>query len=431
MDIVYGILLDNGAGYNAKCDSSLGLRVGDYCVIRKDFYLDYGQIVKQYDSPPPEPPRPAPSEDGQDATGSSFAARKNEIHSIQRKATVVDQGKAHENRMRAKSALRITGQYVAKLGLPMKLINAHYSYDGKLITVQFSAEGRVDFRELVKLLSQEFNTHIELRQIGVRDETSILGGIANCGRPLCCCQFLKEFASINVKMAKEQDLSLTPSTISGICGRLKCCLKYEHEGYLELEKTMPRRGELCECKEGRGRIVDRNLLTQKVTVQLGESNHTVVCPASEVSVVYLDKYKVHAGQDDSQAAGQDDSASTETPSAAPRFPAEFPAPAGPPERRPQTAGRRKQPSAAVPASERRPQAAERRKPQQRRQPSAPSPAGQPAGQPSPAGAGTPAGRTEQSAGLTAKPSDICTPFRGPPGAAFPFALKPRQFAEKA
>ena len=198
----------------------------------------------------------------------------------------------------------------------MKLINAHYSYDGKLITVQFSAEGRVDFRELVKVLSQEFNTHIELRQIGVRDETSILGGIANCGRPLCCCQFLKEFASINVKMAKEQDLSLTPSTISGICGRLKCCLKYEHEGYLELEKTMPRRGELCECKEGRGRIVDRNLLTQKVTVQLGESNHTVVCPASEVSVVYLDKYKVHAGQDES--AGQDASADADNSSAAPQ-----------------------------------------------------------------------------------------------------------------
>ena len=316
MDIVYGILLDNGAGYNAKCDSSLGLRVGDFCVIRKDFYLDYGQIVKQYDTPPPEPPRPAPSEDGSESSGSSFAARKNEIHSIQRKATVVDQGKAHENRMRAKTALRITGQYVAKLGLPMKLINAHYSYDGKLITVQFSAEGRMDFRELVKVLSQEFNTHIELRQIGARDETSILGGIANCGRPLCCCQFLKEFASINVKMAKEQDLSLTPSTISGICGRLKCCLKYEHEGYLELEKTMPRRGELCECKEGRGRIVDRNLLTQKVTVQLGESNHTVVCPASEVSVVYLDKYKVHAGQDES--AGQDASADADNSSAAPQ-----------------------------------------------------------------------------------------------------------------
>ena len=295
MDIVYGIMLDNGSGYNARCDSSLGLHVGDFCVIRKDFYLDYGQIVKQFDAPPPESVPAAPVEEERESGGTVFSARKNEIYAIQRKATVVDHGKAHENQMRAKSALRITGQYVDRLGLPMKLINAHYSYDGKLITVQFSAEGRVDFRELVKLLSQEFNTHIELRQIGVRDETAILGGIANCGRPLCCCQFLKDFASINVKMAKEQDLSLTPSTISGICGRLKCCLKYEHEGYLELEKTMPRRGELCECKEGRGRIVDRNLLTQKVTVQLDDSTHTVICPASEVSVVYLDKYKVRAG----------------------------------------------------------------------------------------------------------------------------------------
>ena len=307
MDIVYGIMLDNGSGYNARCDSSLGLHVGDYCVIRKDFYLDYGQIVKQFDAPPPESTPAAPVEDDRESGGTVFSAKKNEIYAILRKATVVDQGKAHENQMRAKSALRITGQYVDRLGLPMKLINAHYSYDGKLITVQFSAEGRVDFRELVKQLSQEFNTHIELRQIGVRDETAILGGIANCGRPLCCCQFLKDFASINVKMAKEQDLSLTPSTISGICGRLKCCLKYEHEGYLELEKTMPRRGELCECKDGRGRVIDRNLLTQKVTIQLDDSTHTVVCPASEVSVVYLDKYKVRGG------AGQGDQAKQQKP----------------------------------------------------------------------------------------------------------------------
>ena len=282
-------------------------------MIRKDFYLDYGQIVKQFDAPPPDAvpaPPPIPEEDQRESGGTVFSAKKNEIYTILRKSTVVDQGKAHENRMRAKTALRITGQYVDRLGLPMKLINAQYSYDGKLITVQFSADGRVDFRELVKQLSQEFNTHIELRQIGVRDETAILGGIANCGRPLCCCQFLKDFASINVKMAKEQDLSLTPSTISGICGRLKCCLKYEHEGYLELEKTMPRRGELCECKEGRGRIVDRNLLTQKVTVQLDDSTHTVVCPASEVSVVYLDKYKVRTdgqggGDRQKPSSGQD------------------------------------------------------------------------------------------------------------------------------
>ena len=284
MDLYYEIQLDNGAKYKARGDDSLNIKAGEYYVIRKDFYLDYGQVVKCY-GPLPAKPEP-PVED----------AKKSECPKIQRKATVGDMGKANENLMRAKSVLRTTQQFIERLKLPMKLINAHYSFDGKMITIQFSAEGRVDFRELVKQLSQEFNTRIELRQIGVRDETAIIGGISVCGRPLCCCLFLKEFASINVKMAKEQDLSLTPSTISGICGRLKCCLKSEHEGYLELERSMPRRGDCCECKEGRGRIIDRNLLTQKVVVQLDDSARTVTCSKDEVSVVYPEKYKIQHEQ---------------------------------------------------------------------------------------------------------------------------------------
>ena len=173
----------------------------------------------------------------------------------------------------------------------MKLLNAHYSFDCKLLSVQFTADGRVDFRQLVKDLSVALNTRIDLRQIGVRDETAIRGGIGICGRQLCCCSFLHDFKSINVRMAKEQDLSLTPSTISGACGRLKCCLKYEHEGYLDLEKTMPRRGDACECSEGRGRIIDRNLLTQKVVVEL-ETGKTMSCSKDEVQVVYPEKYKI-------------------------------------------------------------------------------------------------------------------------------------------
>jgi cell fate regulator YaaT (PSP1 superfamily) len=181
-------------------------------------------------------------------------------------------GKANENQMRSKGTLRTTQQYIERLNLPMKLINAHHAFDGKMIVIQFSAEGRVDFRELVKLLSQEFNTRIELRQIGVRDETGIYGGIGVCGQMLCCSRFLKEFNSINVKMAKEQDLSLTPATISGACGRLKCCLKYEHDGYTELAKGMPRKGEFCETPDGPGRITDRNLLTGKVFVTMENGN---------------------------------------------------------------------------------------------------------------------------------------------------------------
>ena len=304
MEFYFEITLDSGAKYRARGDEALNLKVTDYCVIRKDFYQDYGQVTKipgqatgndtdgeQIDG---EPIEDTPG-DGQFRTSNLPSERKAETPRILRKATVVDMGKANENQMRSKGTLRTTQQYIERLNLPMKLINAHHAFDGKMIVIQFSAEGRVDFRELVKLLSQEFNTRIELRQIGVRDETSIVGGISMCGRPLCCCVFLNDFASINVKMAKEQDLSLTPSTISGICGRLKCCLKYEHEGYLELEKGMPRRGDCCECKDGRGRVIDRNLLSQKVVIQLDDSQRTVTCHREEVRVVYPEKYKIQTG----------------------------------------------------------------------------------------------------------------------------------------
>ena len=286
MEFLYDIQLDNGIKYKARGDDTLTLKTGDWCIIRKDFFLDYGQVIAASRNPY------NPDEEVKTVHSGPPSEKKAEMPRIQRKATVVDQGKANENLMRAKSALRTAGQFIEKLNLPMKLINAHYSFDNKLLAIQFSAEGRVDFRELVKQLSSALNTRIELRQIGVRDETAIIGGISICGRKLCCCSFLTEFASINVKMAKEQDLSLTPSTISGICGRLKCCLKYEHEGYLELERTMPRRGDCCECKEGRGRIIDRNLLTQKVVVQMDETGRTVTCSKDEVNVVYPEKYKL-------------------------------------------------------------------------------------------------------------------------------------------
>lgn len=289
MELLYDILLDNGIKYKAKGEDSIPLKSGDYCIIRKDFFLDYGKVVSNgvpFDPAllPKEPVSGTPSD------------KKTEVPRIQRKATVVDQGKANENTMRAKSAMRTAATLIEHLKLEMKLINAHYAFDNKLLAIQFSAEGRVDFRELVKQLSASLNTRIELRQIGVRDETAIVGALSICGRPLCCCTFLKEFDSINVKMAKEQDLALTPSTISGMCGRLKCCLKYEHEGYLELEKTMPRRGDCCECKEGRGVIIDRNLLTQKVVVQIDGTGQTISCPKEEVTVVYPDKYRIKQKQ---------------------------------------------------------------------------------------------------------------------------------------
>ncbi len=263
MDYVYSIKMINGMRGEAVGDGALQLRMGDYCVIRKEHTLEYVQILQQR------------------AGGAADPEKTRNIPRIQRVATMYDRGIATENDARAKSAYRTACQMVEDMKLPMKLLNASFSFDQKLVTILFTADGRVDFRELVKELSKALGTRLELRQIGVRDETGICGGIAVCGQVLCCSRFLREFSSINVRMAKDQDLSLTPGTISGVCGRLKCCLKYEHDGYVEMEKEMPRRGELCECARGRGRVSDRNILTRKVTLAL-EDGGAITLPVAEV-----------------------------------------------------------------------------------------------------------------------------------------------------
>lgn len=261
MDQIFAVRLDNGSSLDIKASSELGLQPHDLCVFRRDFYTDLGEIRREV--PPPANPGDLPT--------------------ALRKAETADLATANANDAKARSAMQTAHRFVNSLGLEMKLLNAHYSLDGKLVTIQFSADGRVDFRELVKELSRALCTRIELRQIGVRDETGIHGGIAVCGQQLCCSRFLKEFNSINVKMAKEQDLSLTPATISGVCGRLKCCLKYEHEGYQEFEKGMPRRGEWCDTPQGRGRVSDRNLLARRVSVTL-ESGNVVQFAREEITI---------------------------------------------------------------------------------------------------------------------------------------------------
>ena len=195
MKLLYEILLDTGATYESYANDSLNLKESDYCIVKKDRYLDYGKIRRYI--------------------GSLAPALEKEIPEIARKATMLDKSKANENQMRAKSAYRTAKTQIDIVTLPMKLLNVHYSFDRKLIAFQFTADGRVDFRQLVKDLSQSLSARIDLRQIGVRDETAILGGLGTCGQVLCCKRFLKEFDSINVKMAKEQDLSLNPVNISG------------------------------------------------------------------------------------------------------------------------------------------------------------------------------------------------------------------------
>lgn len=165
------------------------------------------------------------------------------LKSVIRIATEEDDKKAIENNEKEKKAFKICKEKIAKHGLEMKLIETEYTFDNNKVLFYFTADGRIDFRELVKDLASVFKTRIELRQVGVRDETKMLGGIGICGRPLCCNTYLSEFIPVSIKMAKEQSLSLNPTKISGICGRLMCCLKNEQEAYEELNSNLPDIGE--------------------------------------------------------------------------------------------------------------------------------------------------------------------------------------------
>lgn len=172
------------------------------------------------------------------------------------------------NKEMAQEAFAFCEQKVEQLGLDMKLVEVECTFDGSKILFYFTADDRVDFRELVKILAAQYRTRIEMRQIGVRDVSKMVGGLGICGRPFCCSQFLDDFHPVSIKMAKEQGLSLNPTKISGTCGRLLCCLKYEQESYEYLNKVTPRVGTLVETKEGRGTVTESNLLTGKLKVSL-------------------------------------------------------------------------------------------------------------------------------------------------------------------
>ena len=192
---------------------------------------------------------------------------------VLRVATAYDERQQADNVEKEKEAFQICLEKIRKHGLKMKLIDTEYTFDNNKILFYFTADGRIDFRELVKDLAAVFKTRIELRQIGVRDETKILGGIGICGRPLCCHTFLSEFAPVSIKMAKEQNLSLNPTKISGVCGRLMCCLKNEEETYEDLNKRLPGVGDYVSTNDGlRGEVHSVNVLRQlvKVIVDMGD-----------------------------------------------------------------------------------------------------------------------------------------------------------------
>ena len=190
------------------------------------------------------------------------------LKKILRVATEKDLRQAAENAKKEADAFRICQEKIARHHLDMKLISAEYAFDRGKLLFCFTSDNRVDFRELVKDLASTFRTRIELRQVGVRDEAKLLGGFGICGRPFCCHSFLTDFQPVSIKMAKEQNLSLNPTKISGTCGRLMCCLKYEQDVYEELNKVTPRLGSSVRTKEGVGTVVEANVLTGALKVRL-------------------------------------------------------------------------------------------------------------------------------------------------------------------
>lgn len=190
------------------------------------------------------------------------------LKTIIRLATPEDLEKVAENSRKEKEAFRICLKKIADHGLLMKLIDVEYTFDNNKILFYFTADGRVDFRELVKDLAAVFRTRIELRQIGVRDEAKMLGGVGVCGKPFCCSSFLGEFQPVSIKMAKEQNLSLNPTKISGTCGRLMCCLKFEQEAYEDLIRKTPGVGAYVSTPDGKGTVEDSNLLTGELKIRI-------------------------------------------------------------------------------------------------------------------------------------------------------------------
>lgn len=226
----------------------LHIKKGDKVIVETARGVEFGRVVSA--------PREVPDEEIMQP-----------LKSVIRIATEEDKRNEEKNREKEKEAFDICQEKIRKHNLDMKLINAEYTFDNNKVLFYFTADGRIDFRELVKDLAAVFRTRIELRQIGVRDETKIRGGIGICGRPLCCHTYLSEFAPVSIKMAKEQNLSLNPTKISGVCGRLMCCLTNEEETYEELNSRLPVIGDYVTTRDGlKGEVQSVSVLRQQVKV---------------------------------------------------------------------------------------------------------------------------------------------------------------------
>lgn len=249
---VVGIKFRNAGKVYYFNPKNLDLKKGDHVIVETAVGVEYGEVALEK----------------KQVTDDQV---KKPVKDIMRKANEKDDQKYAQNQEKEKKAFQTCKEKIKKHGLEMKLIKVEYTFDGKKIMFYFTADGRVDFRELVKDLASVFRTRIELRQVGVRDEAKLIGGIGMCGRELCCSTFLPSFAPVTIKMAKEQNLSLNPTKISGICGRLMCCLKNEQESYEYLNSNLPDVGEKVKTFDGfEGEVASVNVIKQEVKIVVEE-----------------------------------------------------------------------------------------------------------------------------------------------------------------
>lgn len=247
MDYLYHVEVAPGVGYDCIAEEGLKLAVGDVVIVQCERYQDCATVTASHEEGPVVPGQ---MEELTRETNKGRHVEGHRVPKVLRRASPEDQEKAVQNEATARSMAERSNERIAAHNLDMKLVHTHFSFDERLVIFQFAAEGRVDFRELLRDLSHTLRTRVELRQVGVRDEAAFRGGIGVCGRAFCCSTFLRRFSSISVKMAKVQGLSLNPLNISGACGRLKCCLQYEYSQYRDdLAEDKRRRAE---CQQGCG-----------------------------------------------------------------------------------------------------------------------------------------------------------------------------------
>ncbi len=253
MAMIVGIRFrESGKTYYFAPSEGMSLHPGDYAVVETAHGVECGEVT-------------IGNREVDDSTVVS------PLKPVLRAALPEDVRRMTANKTKEKEALRVCQQKAAERELEMKIVDVECSFDGSKILFYFTAEGRVDFRDLVRDLASVFHTRIELRQIGVRDEAKMLGGLGICGQPFCCSRFLNDFQPVSIKMAKSQGLSLNPTKISGSCGRLMCCLKYEQDAYEDLIRITPRQGAAVNTPEGRGTVVEVSLLTGQLKVRLDKA----------------------------------------------------------------------------------------------------------------------------------------------------------------